>query len=83
MLRAGGMVQDTVEAWRETGATGAPRYMDFISRYAAAYRAEIDHFADILAGKAQPETGYADSIRSLRLADAARQSLAAGAPVRL
>jgi myo-inositol 2-dehydrogenase/D-chiro-inositol 1-dehydrogenase len=83
MLRAGELVQDTLQAWRATGATGAPRYMDFISRYAAAYRGEMQHFADILSGQAQPETGYADSVRSLRLAEAARQSLNSGAPVRL
>ena len=83
MLRAGDLVQDTVQAWRESGATGAPRYMDFISRYAAAYRGEMEHFADILSGQAQPETGYADSVRSLRLAEAARQSLRTGLPVRI
>ena len=38
---------------------------------------------NILAGHAQPETGYADSVRSLRLAEAARQSLKTGLPVRV
>ncbi|HEY3949008.1 Gfo/Idh/MocA family protein [Phenylobacterium sp.] len=83
MLRGGDLVQDTVQLWREAGAQAAPRYMDFISRYAEAYRGEMDHFAQVLAGTAQPETGYADSVRSLRLAEAARRSLATGAPVRL
>jgi myo-inositol 2-dehydrogenase/D-chiro-inositol 1-dehydrogenase len=83
MIKAGDLVQNTVQVWREAGGLGAPRDRDFIARYAAAYRGEMDHFADILAGTAEPATGYADSVRSLRLAEAARQSLKTGLPVRL
>jgi myo-inositol 2-dehydrogenase / D-chiro-inositol 1-dehydrogenase len=83
MASAGDLVSDSVQVWREVGRRTAPRHMDFISRYAEAYRAEIDHFADMLAGAAEPETGYAESVRSLRLAEAAAQSVASGAPVRL
>ncbi|THD70974.1 Gfo/Idh/MocA family oxidoreductase [Phenylobacterium sp.] len=83
MASAGDLVTDSVQVWREAGPQTAPRHKDFISRYAKAYSAEIDHFADMLAGAAQPETGYADSVRSLRLAEAAAHSVAIGAPVRL
>lgn len=83
MASAGDFVTDTVEVWREAGATKAPRSAGFLDRYASAYRNEIDHFADILAGTAQPETGYADSVRSMALAEAAARSVATGAPVRL
>jgi myo-inositol 2-dehydrogenase/D-chiro-inositol 1-dehydrogenase len=83
MIKAGDLVQNTVQVWREDGGLGAPRDRDFIARYAAAYRGEMDHFADILAGTARPATGYADSVRSLSLAEAARQSLKTGLPVRL
>jgi myo-inositol 2-dehydrogenase/D-chiro-inositol 1-dehydrogenase len=72
-----------VQVWREAGAAGAPLHPGFMSRYAEAYRAEMDHFADILDRKAQPETGYAASVRALALAEAAAQSVAAGAPVKL
>ena len=41
------------------------------------------HFADVLAGQAQPETGYEASLRSLELAEAAAESVRTGAPVRL
>jgi myo-inositol 2-dehydrogenase / D-chiro-inositol 1-dehydrogenase len=83
MAAAGDFVADSVQVWREAGRRTAPRHLGFIDRYAEAYRAEVDHFADILSGAAQPETGYADSVRSLRLAEAAAQSVATGAPVRL
>lgn len=83
MAMVGDVAQDAVQVWRETGATAAPLYPGFMSRYAEAYRNEMDHFADILAGEAQPETAYAASVQSLTLAEAAAASVAAGAPVRL
>jgi len=83
MLKAGDRIRGTVQLWREAGALSAPHDHDFIMRYAAAYRGEMDHFADILSGQAEPATGYADSVRSLRLAEAARQSMKTGLPVRL
>jgi len=83
MASAGDVVQDAVQVWRETGARGAPLHPGFMSRYADAYRNEMDHFADILSGEAQPETAYAASIASLALAEAAALSAKTGAPVRL
>jgi len=83
MACAGDLAQDTVQVWSEAGATGAPLHPGFMSRYAEAYRAEMDHFADILAGAAEPETGYEASVRSLALAEAAALSVKTGAPVRL
>ena len=52
-------------------------------RYAAAYRLELDHFADVLDGSATPSTGPGDSLAALRLADAAELSARTGAPVQL
>ena len=83
MASAGDFVTDTVEVWRPSGATTAPRSPGFLDRYAQAYRNEMEHFADILAGDAQPETGYADSVRSMALAEAAARSVATGQSVRL
>ena len=83
MACVGDVVQDTVQVWRENGATSAPLHPGFMSRYAEAYRNEMDHFADILAGDAQPETAYAASIASLALAEAAARSAKTGQPVRL
>jgi myo-inositol 2-dehydrogenase/D-chiro-inositol 1-dehydrogenase len=83
MAMVGDTIQDAVQVWGEAGAQSAALQPGFIRRYAEAYRAEMDHFADILAGEAQPEAGYAASVASLALAEAAAQSVAAGAPVRL
>jgi len=73
----------TVETWNQAGALAAPIYPGFQSRYAASYAAELDHFADVLAGEAEPLTGYAASVGALALAEAAARSVKTGAPVRL
>ena len=44
---------------------------------------ELNHFADVLDGQTAPATGPRDSLRALRLADAAEQSLKSGSPVNL
>jgi len=55
----------------------------FLDRYAEAYRREIAHFADILAGKAEPAVGYEDAVAALALAEAAADSARSGLVVRL
>ena len=83
MAMAADVAQDAVQVWRENGAISAPLYPGFMSRYAEAYSNEMDHFADILSGAAQPETAYAASLQSLTLAEAAALSAQTGQPVRL
>jgi myo-inositol 2-dehydrogenase/D-chiro-inositol 1-dehydrogenase len=80
---AGNPLTSTVETWNETGALASPIFGGFPARYEQSYRAELDHFADVLAGVAVPLTGYQASLRALILADAAGRSVVAGAPVRL
>jgi myo-inositol 2-dehydrogenase/D-chiro-inositol 1-dehydrogenase len=67
----------------ESGTSGAPFPYSFAERYADAYRAELEHFADILDGRAEAQTGPRDSLRALQLADAAERSLRTSMPVRL
>jgi myo-inositol 2-dehydrogenase/D-chiro-inositol 1-dehydrogenase len=83
MASVGDVAQDSVQVWREDGARSAALHPGFMSRYAEAYRNEMDHFADVLAGEAQPETSYAASVASLGLAEAAAKSAKTGQPVRL
>jgi len=71
----------TVESWSEAGALAAPIHPGFVARYAQSYRAELDHFADVLTGGAAPETGYEVSLGALLLADAAFRSLREGRSV--
>jgi len=79
-LMAGNPRTSTVETWTEAGATAAPIYGGFAARYPKSYAAELDHFADILAGEAEPAAGYAASLAALALAEAAARSLRTGAP---
>jgi myo-inositol 2-dehydrogenase / D-chiro-inositol 1-dehydrogenase len=83
MVRAGNVTESTVQVWSEDGAA-ADRFQNFfLDRYAAAYRAEMDHFADILAGRATPAVGFGDGVAALALAEAAGESLRTGRPTAL
>ena len=81
MARAGNVTESTVATWREAGAA-ADRFQNFfLDRYAAAYAAEMGHFADVLAGRAEPAIGFDDGVAALALAEAAGRSLKEGRPV--
>ena len=72
-----------IATWTEAGALAAPIYAGFQARHAPSYAAELDHFAAVLAGGAEPVTGYAASVAALALAEAATRSVATGTPVKL
>lgn len=81
MVRADNVTESTVQLWTEDGAA-ADRFQNFfLDRYAAAYRAEMDHFADMLDG-APALVGYHDGVAALALAQAATESMRTGAVVR-
>ena len=81
MVRAGNVTESTVSAWTETGAA-ADRFQNFfLDRYADAYRLEMAHFAEVLAGAA-PRVGFNDGLAALALAEAAGESVRTGRPVR-
>lgn len=82
MLRAGNVSLDTVQMLTETESTGAPIKPGFAERYRDAYRAQIDHFAEVVHGRAQPRIGYADGVAALVLAEACGQSVRSGQPCR-
>lgn len=72
---------DTLSIDDAAGTHVGRLFHHFPERYAAAYRAELDHFiARVSAGEA-PETGIEDGRRSLLMADAAALSLKEGRPV--
>ena len=83
MIRAQNQLESTVETWGETGGSSDRLQNFFLDRYAAAYRREIDHFAAIIGGDAAPAIDFRDGIAALRIAEAAAQSAATGASVRL
>jgi myo-inositol 2-dehydrogenase/D-chiro-inositol 1-dehydrogenase len=82
-LRVDNVAATTVSRLDEAGSSGAPFPYSFAERYADGYKAELDHFADVLDGLAPPATGPRDSWRALRLADAAERSLKGGQPIDL
>lgn len=75
-LAANNVTETTVEAWTASGASADSFENFFLTRYAAAYAAEADHFAEILAGKAKPLVGISDGVAALKLAVAAQASCA-------
>ncbi len=82
-LRAGNVTESTVEAWTEGGAQADQFQNFFLDRYAAAYKFEMAHFADMIARNAAPEISYGDGVAALALATAAQASMQTGAPVQL
>ena len=80
-LRVDNVPTTEVAALTADGVRGEPFPYSFAERYSDGYRAEMDHFADVLDGSAAPATGPRDSLRALRLADAAERSMRQGAPV--
>lgn len=83
MICAGNEPGNTVHTLTEEGDVGAPIKPAFPDRYADAYRAEIRHFADVMQGRAVPQTGYADGIAALVLAEACTWSAQHGEVVKL
>jgi myo-inositol 2-dehydrogenase / D-chiro-inositol 1-dehydrogenase len=82
MVRAGNVTESEGARWTEAGAQSPPFRNFFLDRYADAYRAEMAHFAGVLAGAA-PAVTYADGLAALALAEAAAQSARTGRPVKV
>ncbi|KPF87207.1 myo-inositol 2-dehydrogenase [alpha proteobacterium AAP38] len=83
MVKADNVLESTVSVWGADGAAADRLQNFFLDRYAAAYRLEMDHFADILSGKTSPAITYADGVGALELAEAAAQSVTSGQVVTL
>jgi myo-inositol 2-dehydrogenase / D-chiro-inositol 1-dehydrogenase len=82
MVRAGNVTESALATWTAAGAAADAFQNFFLDRYADAYRLEMAHFAEVLAGAA-PRVGYADGLAALALAEAAAESVRTGMPVRL
>ena len=82
MLQAGNRVGTTVVASTAQGVVADKPLHFFLERYAEAYRAELAHFLDVVAGRARPLVGIEDGRRALQLAEAANESLRLGRAVR-
>ena len=83
MAATGNERLDSVEIWSEAGALASPIRPNFLSRYMTSYARELDHFADVLAGRAKPQVGYAEGLQALAWADACAESARTNAVVKL
>jgi myo-inositol 2-dehydrogenase/D-chiro-inositol 1-dehydrogenase len=82
-LRLDNAQVDKVSLATEEGEQAAPFPYGFADRYAGGYRAELEHFADVLDGKSKPATSPRNALRALALADVAELSRQRGQPVPL
>jgi myo-inositol 2-dehydrogenase/D-chiro-inositol 1-dehydrogenase len=78
MLRAGNIVESSLEYSGSDGIVGEKPLHFFLERYAEAYRRELDAFIAAVAGRTAPPTSGADGLRALILADAAIKSATEG-----
>ncbi len=83
MVRAQNVPLTTVEIATGAGFLSDPVLPFFLERYAAAYRAELDHFLDSLIAGTVPSPSGEDGLKAQLLADAATRSHQTGKPVRL
>ncbi len=83
MLKAGNMLEHSVQVANAQGYRSAATQPFFLERYAAAYRAEMEHFVECVdKGIAVTPTGE-DGLKAQILADAADASARDGQPRRL
>lgn len=83
MISAGNPAPTTLtRAFADAVSLDKPPWF-FLERYAEAYQAELEHFLEVIEGRAGPLIDGRDGKMALVLADAAARSLAEGRPVRL
>lgn len=75
MLQADNPSPTTVASYSADRIAGDVLLDFFLERYREAYRAELDHFAEVVTGEAEPGVGAEDGRRALVLAEAALASL--------
>ncbi len=83
MLRAGNILESSLEYSGSDGIVGEKPLHFFLERYDEAYRRELDQFIAAVTGKTAPPTSGADGLRALALADAAVESAKTGRAVRV
>ncbi len=83
MLRAGNVLENTVESATGAGFATAPTQHFFLERYEAAYRIELTQFMEAASKGAAISPNIHDGLAAQLMADAAAQSLETGLPVSL
>ncbi|WP_299495557.1 inositol 2-dehydrogenase [uncultured Shewanella sp.] len=83
LLTATNIKEDSIEQWNQNGCiTSQPEHF-FQQRYQAAYKAEWDHFVDVIAARVVPICNGYDAKQTLFLANNAMESLITGTEIQL
>jgi myo-inositol 2-dehydrogenase/D-chiro-inositol 1-dehydrogenase len=80
MARADNVLTSTVEVATARGFCRAPAEPFFLERYRDAYRAEMQHFVEVLTTGAVPSPDGTDGFKAQVMADAADASCRSGQP---
>ncbi len=83
LLKANNMLENLVEVWGENGLTSEKPHPFFLERYNEAYKAEWNHFVDVITGRAECSCTGADGEFALVIAEAALESMATGKKVKI
>jgi len=67
----------------DQGISTDPYCYSFPQRYDQTYALELDHFVDVVEGKAAPRLTHDDARKVAIIADAAEESCRSGKPVQL
>jgi myo-inositol 2-dehydrogenase/D-chiro-inositol 1-dehydrogenase len=83
MIRAENRTPRSVEIFTGAAVQAEKPLWFFLERYEEAYRHELEHFLDVLEGKATPLVGLDEARAAMVLALAAGESVKTGLPVRI
>jgi len=83
LIKADNRLESNVSTWRADGMASDMLQNFFLDRYAEAYRLELAHFVDVIAGDTPPLVTFEDGVAALALAEAAAASVGSGQAVRL
>jgi len=81
MVQAMNRQPTSVVVSKKEGVSIDPNCYSFPQRYEHAYARELDHFADVVLGKATPKLTHDDARKVAIIADAAEESVRTGKPV--
>jgi myo-inositol 2-dehydrogenase/D-chiro-inositol 1-dehydrogenase len=83
MVQGNNILYDNHKLYNKQGVYGAKPLHFFLERYAAAYKIEMQSFADALNGVTDIPVGGEDGLLSLKIGLAAKKSLEENRPVQL
>jgi len=81
MVQAQNKQPTTVIHSTDQGVNSDPNCYSFPQRYEHAYALELEHFVEVILGKAEPKLSHTDARNVAIIADAAEESVRSGRKV--